>query len=780
MRKRLIAGSILSLTITILSGIILPASGQSTDIPVQESTAVQNTQSSEVYLYLGSPLILSQDKISPLDPVNLDVAATVADNRTLVPLAALSEYFKAEVSYNSAERNAVIDYKGKQYLFPIGEKKYIIRAGSAENEIPMDTETSVLNQRAMVPLKVVCEDILGKKATYHDKIIAIGDKEINLRENKELTANIKLKIGSALKAQSLEQIKSIMSQSYIRRDYAAAVTNALDSGNAKSAAIAESDSTQAEAPAVSEDYSATNTQVQGIDEADIVKTDGKYIYIAGNNAVRIVSTDSSGSLKDISSVRMPQNKTLSEIYIDGDRLVLMGSRYETESQNQPVPEQKSESPALEKDLVINNDIAIDSKMSMPYRYKSYSFIDVYDITDHLNPKFVKSHEMEGNYQSSRKNGDIVYLITNTYVYDGIVLPLMRDTAAGDKTVSLPIKDIMIMPDCQSSGYLIVSAVNIKNNEKAQTEAISTSGHITYMNDSSLYLAGNDYTGQTIITKFNIDGMNIGYAGSGKISGYILNQFSMDEYNGYFRAATTWNNENSLFILDNSLNVCGSLTGLAKDEQIYSVRFMGDKGYIVTYRTMDPLFVFDLSDPKNPKVTGELKIPGFSNYLHPVGENLILGIGRDTYEIYKKDSSGKDIVVGTRQGGIKLSLFDVSDTGKPEEISSYVLGDSGSYSDAFYNHKAVMFNYINNNVAFDAYINDISNKNSQGAAVFNIANGEIKLRGILDYIQPEVYGSYIPYGRRILYIGDELYYIQDGIVSSYNYKTLEKIDTLMLK
>jgi len=208
--------------------------------------------------------------------------------------------------------------------------------------------------------------------------------------------------------------------------------------------------------------------------------------------------------------------------------------------------------------------------------------------------------------------------------------------------------------------------------------------------------------------------------------------------------------------------------------------MGDKGYIVTFRTMDPLFVFDLSNPKNPKVTGELKIPGFSNYLHPVGENLILGIGQDTYEIFKKDSSGKDVVIGTRQGGIKLSLFDVSDVGKPKEISNYVLGDSGSYADIFYDHKAAMFDSASSNVVFDASITDTSGNSKHGAAVFNFGNNTIKLKGIVAYIQPEVYGLYIPYGRRALYIGDELYYIQDGIVSSYNYKTLAPIATLVLK
>ncbi len=773
MKKKLISGSFLALTISILFSMVFPASGQSLDLPIQENTAAKNYPNNDVYLYVGSPLILSQDKISPLDPENLDVAATVIDNRTLVPLRALSEYFNADVSYDGAQRKAVINSNGKQYIFPIGEKKYIIKDGSSEKEILLDAKTSILNQRTMVPLKVICEDILGRKVSYYNKIIAISDTEIKLKENTKLASNIKLKIGAAVKATSLEQIKSVMSQPDIRREsLLGTFTEAVDLEASKAADASVSNSPLSDATNSSSDYSTTNTQVQGIDEADIVKTDGKYIYIAGNNAVRIVSTDSKGALKESSVIKLPQNKTVAEIYIDENRLVLVGNRYETQN------EQKVKSNT--DDIQATTDIAPNAKLYMPYRYKNYSFVDIYSISDHQNPTFIKGHEMEGSYQSSRKNGDIVYLVTNTSVYNDIFLPYMRDTVVSDKHEALSISDIMLLPDGKSYGYLVISAINISNNEKTQVEAITASGHIMYMNTSSIYLVGNNYTGKSTVTKFNIDGMKIGYAGSGNVDGYVLNQFSMDEYNGYFRIATTWNSENNLFILDNSLNICGSVTGLAKGEQIYSLRFMGDKGYIVTYRTMDPLFVFDLSDPKSPKVTGELKIPGFSNYLHPVGDNLILGIGQDTYEIYKKDSTGKEVVVGTRQGGIKLSLFDVADMGKPKEISNYVLGDSGSYSEVFHNHKAVMFDKTNNNVVFDAYITDTSNKSSQGSAVINLDNNKINLKGILEYIQPEVYGNYIPYGRRNLYIGDKLYYIQDGIVSSYNYKTLEKIDTLMLK
>ena len=277
---------------------------------------------------------------------------------------------------------------------------------------------------------------------------------------------------------------------------------------------------------------------------------------------------------------------------------------------------------------------------------------------------------------------------------------------------------------------------------------------------------------------------MGYAGSGDVPGYLLNQFSMDEYEGNLRVATTvWEtNSNSLSILDPSMNIVGSIEDIAKGESIYSVRFMGARGYVVTYRTMDPLFVFDLSDPKKPVLTGELEVPGFSNYLQPVGENLLLGIGADTYDIYRRDASGKDVVIGTRQGGIKFSLFDVSDIGNPKEISKYIMGDSGSSSEAFYNHKAIMVDKTNENIGIDAYVanEDQTNESKQGAVIMSYKGNKLTLKGFLASEASGVYGYDIPYARRILYIGDELYYIQDGRVTSYHYDNLKEIGSLVLQ
>lgn len=823
MRKKTILYGFLVLVFLLAGTILALAAGQSEppgNEPPQNDPAAGGAR--VAYLYTGSPLILSDGEIKMLDPSNPDLAATVIQSRTLLPMKAISEYFGAEVDYDAEDKAAIIKYDGKEYIFPIGSKKYIVKEGLTQKEYSMDTQSAIFEGRTMVPLRVICENVLGKKVSYFDRVIAVAGYEMDLRTNEGLMETVRGKIGEAVKARTMAELEKAMT---VRREaqifyYDAVAGGAGEARNSMNGVAVTEAAEAPAAPMPAEDqglvsaekqksasddgsYSTTNVQVEGIDEADIVKTDGKYIYIAGNNAVRIVGADQ-GKLSDDTVIRLSTDKNVNEIYVDGDRLILLGTRSEYDRVYMDVVEPAVDLPegvALESVMdsdagpavepAIDPSIATEKKIGImpPYKPpKNYSFVDVYDISDPVKPVYLKGHEMEGYYQSSRKNGDIVYLVTNSYPSGGIVLPMMRDTVVSNKEFSMKLDDVMIMPRHPSPGYLIISAVNVKNEEKTETEAITAYGATMYMNDKSLYLAYNDRGDRTSVIKFVLEGMKVGYAGSGEVPGNLLNQFSMDEYEGNLRVAVTeWNSKNgassnSLYILDPSLNITGSVEDLAEGESIYSVRFMGDRGYVVTFRTIDPLFVFDLSDPEKPVLTGELKVPGFSNYLHPVGEDLLLGIGMDTYDIYKKDSSGKEVVVGTRQGGIKFSLFDVSDMGRPKEISTCVVGEEGSSSEALYNHKAIMFDLSNENVAFDAYINleNPPKGYQQGAVIVNFGGKKLKLKGILDSEPSGVYGNYIPYARRVLYIGDELYYVQEGRITSYDYDSLKQIDTITLR
>jgi len=201
--------------------------------------------------------------------------------------------------------------------------------------------------------------------------------------------------------------------------------------------------------------------------------------------------------------------------------------------------------------------------------------------------------------------------------------------------------------------------------------------------------------QTVIQKLSIKDGKIDYVSKGVVEGRLLNQYSLDEYNGNLRVATTtnfWLNKvgsveyNNVFVLDEGMNIVGSLKNLAENESIYSTRFIGDKLYMVTFRQVDPFFVIDLSNPTNPEVLGYLKIPGYSSYLHPVNASLIIAVGKAT----TTNEYG-----GVTTQGVKISLFDVSDFSNPKEVDSYEIGLEGTDSPILYDPKAFLYSSTKN-------------------------------------------------------------------------------------
>ncbi len=187
---------------------------------------------------------------------------------------------------------------------------------------------------------------------------------------------------------------------------------------------------------------------------------------------------------------------------------------------------------------------------------------------------------------------------------------------------------------------------------------------------------------TSIYKVSINGSQLNFEAQGSVPGYTINQYSMDEYNGYFRIATNWQNETQLknvYVLDSNLTIVGKLEGLAKNESLYSVRFMGDRGYLVTFHQTDPFFVIDLSNPTSPKVAGELKIPGYSSFLQPYDQNHVIGLGVQN-----------TVANGYETSNLKLSLFDVTDINNPTQIAKYNVEGNYTSSTALNDPKALLF------------------------------------------------------------------------------------------
>ncbi|HBP38814.1 MAG TPA: hypothetical protein DD640_08770, partial [Clostridiales bacterium] len=540
---------------------------------------------------------------------------------------------------------------------------------------------------------------------------------------------------------------------------------------------AQSRNSAEKAPGAGNDYSKTNIQVEGVDEADIIKTDGRYLYLVANNRFYIVDAGNPAQMKVIANVAFVVNvetekyvtgETPVEMYLDvvNDRLTLIVNGWLSEkievieptetkptepaptdetkptepaptdetkptetkpTETAPSSEGGSEPAGSGSETAVPDAAPPDSGTSEKadagfvaprYYYNNYiqyTTTRVYDLSDKTAPKMVRQFSQEGYYVTSRKIGAAIYVVTSQYQYSiyfdektepdpADIFPATRDDldpiAAEDWDTIAPDK-ISILPGGDISNQMVLTAIDtLDDGSTPDILAILGSSGSVYASTENLYVAAWNYkwdgkedsiaTYSTDIYRFRLDGAQISEAGKGSVPGSIINQFSMDEHEGYFRIATTtgevWTSEgnnvakNNVYILDGSLNIAGSVTGLAPGESIKSVRFMGDQVYVVTFRNIDPLFVIDLSQPTSPVVLGQLKIPGYSTYLHPYAENMLLGFG---YDVRNEGDNAYNM-------GIKVSLFDISDFANPTEVSTILLGSRGSYGDILYNHKTLLF------------------------------------------------------------------------------------------
>jgi uncharacterized secreted protein with C-terminal beta-propeller domain len=436
-------------------------------------------------------------------------------------------------------------------------------------------------------------------------------------------------------------------------------------------------------------YSTTNIQVAGVDEADIVKTDGEFIYVVSSATSGVFYTSYYGTATDaaiyivkadpqdarvmskisLANDTIPAGLFLSE---DGNRLVVLASQYQ----------------------IYDYASSRSDVMLMPYQSDVYTFINVYDVSDKANPVLARNFTISGSYFNSRLIGNYVYAVISqpANVYnDAVALPKVYEEA----DVSDVEPSRIYYADAVEPTYFTFTTfvgLNILDDAQQPTNmTIMMGGTSTmYVSTGNMYVTYPTWSDDqyTSIYRVHIDGDSLTFEAKGSVPGYVLNQYSMDEHSGYFRVATNWNSWNSgtrmnnVYVLNMSLAVVGRLENLAKNENLHSVRFMGDKCYLVTFKNTDPLFVIDLSQPSNPKVLGALKIPGYSDYLHPYDETHLIGVGKETVEAEQDDFAWYQ--------GVKLSLFDVSDVTNPQQLSKYVIGDRGTDSPVLSDPKAFLF------------------------------------------------------------------------------------------
>ncbi len=760
-----------------------------------------------VVLLVGSPKALVYGAAKQIDS-NAAVVPFIENSRTMMPLSFVANALGFDVSWADATKTATLEKDSLTLQFVLGSK---IMKQNGKN-VTMDAASISKNGRTLVPISYVAK-AMGLNVTY-DRGLIILDKErtYNVKTDAALINEGIAALSGLPAVGSAANLKDILAKLSI-------TNNGVYKGEKMT--MSENQTAMEMAPAAdaargADDYSQTNVQVAGVDEADVVKTDGQYIYHLNFNipAINIVKAYPADSMKTVSTISYSNEANgfyPSQMYIDGNLLIVIGYTWVPADPVETMTEPKASDGATAP--------AVSSKMIADYRYygTSVAKVIVYDIANKEKPVVTREFSVEGSTVDSRKIGDTLYLVVNQYldtynITDLIeILPTYYDSASGKVKKTIDCVTMQYFPEAQDNSLLMICGINLKNSlADAQIASILGSGQQIYMSESSLYVTKYNYAYNIGIMRTSIDiapgsnqlsdatsifrfTLSDGYAvynATGVVEGSVLNQYSMDEYEGYFRIATTkggWgeNLRNQLYVLDSSMNITGSIKEMAPGERVYSARFMGDRAFMVTYRTVDPLFAIDLSNPSSPTVLGELKIPGYSTYLHPYDENHLIGFGMDTDQVTSTDSKGNVVDVRTVNVGLKLAMFDISDMMNPKELSSVSFGNQSTYSELLYNPKAMVFSKEKGFFAFPVtsyQYTDYSGKTHEsfsGAYVFDIGLNGISERGTISQLNASDYDQYGSYDynkaiQRILYIGDTFYTlsgygIQANEITSLSYK-----------
>lgn len=434
-------------------------------------------------------------------------------------------------------------------------------------------------------------------------------------------------------------------------------------------------------------YSGTNLQTQGVDESDFVKTDGSYIYTVSHNEILITDIRKK-ALKQTGKIQISETSSdrVLEMYVDGDILSVI-----VESEDSGLEMQADDTENYTEDCIYY------------FRDGTKTRVITYDISNPKKPVKTGCVTQDGRYQTSRKIGNIIYLFTNKR----ISMPQQtKEEAVTEENVSgwIPLvndkavdaEDIYVDNGGGGSNSLLISSVNVKNPDQVVDNTMILSQYVDiYVSESAFYvyqIKGSWNDAVTQIAKFGLADGKMDADGAVSVNGRVTDTFAINEQSGKLRVLTTSQDSvngedtNNLYLFDKNLSLTGKIEGLAQGEEIYAARYLGNMAYFVTYRNTDPLFAVDLSDDRNPKVRGELKISGFSEYLHFWGDDKLIGIGYETDE-----KTGEHT-------GIKITMFDISDPADLKEVESLVLKDY-NYSEALYNYKFVLADADENLLGF---------------------------------------------------------------------------------
>lgn len=640
-------------------------------------------------------------------------------------------------------------------------------------------------------LIVIGGSLLSGKLPFLAQQINDGQSPLNTTGSAKLPGDILSYAGSydAVEAGIREAQKRSMDNQHgtgLFNDIGALVDGAMDTNKFESEGSASSSGEAA-------DYSTTNVQVEGVDEADIAKTDGKYIYRLQSDynngeapqTLEIISADK-GKLEKMGTFTFDTQNQVSEFYLYQNMAIAIAYGYVTTA--------GSETRDESKDILAEG---VDATEDIPYT-DCFTQILFINIEDRKNPVKIGELTQSGYYVQSRLTDGYLYLVTGEDAWAGgdnendIWIPCVEH-----KRVSAD--HIFIPEGAQDTSFTTIASVDLKNTgQYADSRSILASSDNFYMSKENIYLYNTKYmshkkeekhyTNTTEITKFHYSEGNFSGKATGEIAGSIRDSFAINEYEGKLRIVTsvthskrttvmdnirnvligyqdnTEKTDNSVYVLDENLAVLGSITGIAKDERVYSARFQKDVGYFVTYKETDPLFSVDFSDPEHPVLIGELKLPGFSDYLHFYSDTLLLGIGE----------SGN--------GNIKLSMFDISDPAKVKEIDKHILKDM-EFSQALQDYRSVLIDPEKNIIGFSGEMWADTDYNTKEISHYDCFSWDKDkgftriLKHIFNNSQNQEYSRYE--NSRGIYIGNTLYVIEyySSHITAYNLKNGRKIGML---
>lgn len=520
------------------------------------------------------------------------------------------------------------------------------------------------------------------------------------------------------------------------QESASAAKATTSSADTAAASMAD---TGAESAAVDGTYSQTNVRQAGVDEGDIAKTDGTYLYVREDNGRTIDIVDVKDGLKKYSEITLGEEYTIQEFYVNAEqkKVVVVCQKECTDKNNKKQAD---------------TDVWNQSKTAAV----------TYNIENIQKPEKEGEVTQSGTYNSSRMADGYLYLFSEYYTNGNIVkdkpvtyVPLINEKEMSQSSICLPPVDCGTM-------YEVISSIDITKPDKtADNKAVLSKGGQMYVSGRNIYYYESEWqqNNQTVTTlrKISYKKGKLKAVAQGKVKGYLNDTFSLDEYKGNLRLFTTNDDENMVTILDKKLDKISSIENLAKGESIYSARFLGEAGYFVTYEQVDPLFSVDLSNPEKPKILGKLKIPGFSEYLHFYGEDQLLGIGMSTDE-----KSGMS-------EGVKVTMFDISDRTDVKEEATLVLDDLYGTNVA-YDYKSVLADEKINRIGFSGY--------SQNGETYCLMTYNDKDKKFETILKEEVNGN-TSQGIRGIYIQDTLYVVSGNIIEAYDMNSGEKTGDIIL-